>query len=182
MPVTTNYGWTMPTEGGDSGTWDTILNTMFQAIDTTVKSVENKTDQQYGVAYIPGNAGADGLNFFSSSNPEGAAIHMGGGLVTPLVIPIRVRPGHRITGWAVRGKDANLLSVARLGYRDNAGGAFVQVGTDKTLASASHTTYSESGLTHDVLADRIFYIKVTPSVGASALAVDWVSVTTIDTP
>lgn len=39
MATTTNYGWTLPTVGDDSGAWGTILNTLIQAIDTALKAV-----------------------------------------------------------------------------------------------------------------------------------------------
>jgi hypothetical protein len=39
MATTTNYGWTLPTNGGDSGAWGTILNTLLQAVDTALFTV-----------------------------------------------------------------------------------------------------------------------------------------------
>lgn len=44
MADTTNYGWTKPTVGGDSGAWGTILNALFDDVDSDVKSVEDKAD------------------------------------------------------------------------------------------------------------------------------------------
>lgn len=44
MPTTTNFGWTTPTEDGSPGTWDTILNTAFQAIDTNLQTVKTTAD------------------------------------------------------------------------------------------------------------------------------------------
>jgi hypothetical protein len=44
MPDTSNYGWTLPTPGGDSGLWGGILNTAFEAIDTDLAGVEDKAD------------------------------------------------------------------------------------------------------------------------------------------
>lgn len=39
MATTTNYSWTIPDVGGSNGSWGTILNTLFQAIDTAVFTV-----------------------------------------------------------------------------------------------------------------------------------------------
>lgn len=52
MPDTTNYGWTYPTVGGNADTWGTVINTAFQAIDTSLKAVE---DQQDGFLTIANN-------------------------------------------------------------------------------------------------------------------------------
>ena len=41
MPATANYGWTIPTVGGDSGAWGTILNAAFNAADASLKTIEN---------------------------------------------------------------------------------------------------------------------------------------------
>ena len=42
MPTTTtNYGWTKPTIGGDSGNWGNELNTTLDSVDTTVKAVSD---------------------------------------------------------------------------------------------------------------------------------------------
>lgn len=40
MPTTTNYGWTEPTVGGDSGNWGSILNTLFGAVDSVVHGID----------------------------------------------------------------------------------------------------------------------------------------------
>lgn len=40
MPVTTNYGWTEPTVGGDSGNWGSILNTLIGAVDSVVHGID----------------------------------------------------------------------------------------------------------------------------------------------
>ena len=49
MPDTTNYGWTYPTVGGNADTWGTVINTAFQAIDTSLKAVE---DQQLQIDQV----------------------------------------------------------------------------------------------------------------------------------
>jgi hypothetical protein len=40
MPTTTNFSWIMPTVGSDVGSWGTILNTLFGAIDAEVYAAE----------------------------------------------------------------------------------------------------------------------------------------------
>lgn len=44
MPQTTNFEWTLPTPGGDAGTWDTILNAAFDEIDADLKIVSDVAD------------------------------------------------------------------------------------------------------------------------------------------
>lgn len=41
MATTPNYGWTVPTVGGDSGAWGTILNAAFNAADASLKTIDN---------------------------------------------------------------------------------------------------------------------------------------------
>lgn len=43
MATTTNYGWTKPTVGGDNGTWGTIANALFDAVDAALKVVADAT-------------------------------------------------------------------------------------------------------------------------------------------
>lgn len=38
---TSNYGWTKPIVGGSNGAWGTIINTLFDAADASLKAVEN---------------------------------------------------------------------------------------------------------------------------------------------
>lgn len=45
MPDTDVFAWTMPTEGGDPGTWDTILNALVDDdIEGTVSTVKTTAD------------------------------------------------------------------------------------------------------------------------------------------
>lgn len=37
--TTANYGWTKPDVSGDTGAWGTLLNTIFDAVDTSLKAV-----------------------------------------------------------------------------------------------------------------------------------------------
>lgn len=41
MADTTNYGWTKPTVGGDTGAWGGILNTLFDDADGDLKAVDD---------------------------------------------------------------------------------------------------------------------------------------------
>lgn len=43
MSTTTNYGWSKPTDGGDENTWGVELNTLFDAIDSEVHTVQVAT-------------------------------------------------------------------------------------------------------------------------------------------
>lgn len=65
MP-TTNYGWTTPTVGGSSGAWGTILNTIFDDIDTDLKAVDDAT--KLPITDLGSVSGAQNLNLASSYN------------------------------------------------------------------------------------------------------------------
>lgn len=41
MAVTANYGWTLPTVGGDNNVWGGVLNTLLNAADSSLKTIEN---------------------------------------------------------------------------------------------------------------------------------------------
>lgn len=42
MATTPNYGWTLPTVGGDPDTWGTVLNALLDAVDAQVKANQNQ--------------------------------------------------------------------------------------------------------------------------------------------
>lgn len=41
MALTPNYGWTIPTVGGNLGSWGSVLNTLSIAVDAVVKAVSD---------------------------------------------------------------------------------------------------------------------------------------------
>jgi hypothetical protein len=185
MPVTTNYGWTMPTEGGDTGVWDTILNALFQDIDDQVFALEGRIEALEGYAL----ASEIFISGFDSIAPvvNGVAAWDSGGVeyanLNPLNLPLRIplrhlRVGMQITGFQSNGAVAGSRSATVSLYRLHDAGA--------TQVSAGHALGSSTtGLTHDVLADNQYFLLVTPSGGSTVsdtTAVDWVKVTVIETP
>lgn len=44
MANTANYGWVKPTVAGDTNVWGTELNTLFDAVDANLKTVNNEAD------------------------------------------------------------------------------------------------------------------------------------------
>lgn len=175
----------MPTEGGDTGVWDTILNAMFQEIDTDVFALDARVDALEGYAL----ASDIFISGFDSIAPvvSGVAAWDSGGVeyanLNPLNLPLRIplrhlRVGMRITGFQSNGAVAGARSATVALYRLHDAGA--------TLVNAGHALGSSTtGLTHDVLADNQYFLLVTPSGGSAVsdtTAVDWVKVTVIDTP
>lgn len=173
----------MPTEGGDTGVWDTILNTLFQDIDDQVFANEGRIDDLEAlflaehyvhgydsiVPFVSGVAQWDNAVEYASINV----------LNLPLRIPLRaLRPGMRITAFESSGAVAGSRTATVSLYRLNNAGA--------TLVSAGHALGgTTSGLTHDVLADNQYFLLVTPSGGSlisDTTAVNGVSVTVIATP
>lgn len=59
MSDTTNFGWTKATVGGDSGAWGTVLNTLFDDIDTDLKTVQNEAKMLIGALATSGTVTLD---------------------------------------------------------------------------------------------------------------------------
>lgn len=72
MATTTNYGWTVPTVGGDNSTWGTIANAVFTAIDSALYAVSVATTaaQAELTALKAAEVGMVG-HFLASSAPSG---------------------------------------------------------------------------------------------------------------
>lgn len=50
MAVTANYGWTKPTVSGDNNIWGGIANTLYDAVDSALKTVENLANARLPLA------------------------------------------------------------------------------------------------------------------------------------
>lgn len=59
MADTTNYAWTKATVGGDSGAWGTILNALFDDVDTDLKSVQDMAKMLVGTLGTSGTVTID---------------------------------------------------------------------------------------------------------------------------
>lgn len=70
--ATTNYGWTPPTVAGSSGTWGTLLNTLFDEADADLYAVEQKTklllSSPSAGATITCNLASDATYFVATPN------------------------------------------------------------------------------------------------------------------
>lgn len=180
MATTTHFGWTKPTVGGDNGAWGGILNTVLDDIDADLDTERDRltllddevrlAQQRMAWAAPSGNAywvplfnGGDSLPGITTTvglNPS----------LVPLYIPLPVKEGERITEfktWGeVQGGDSGDASLVRV----DSTGAF-------TVISAGHAITgglgfdTTSGLTHDVLADNFYAVKINPVVAWSGVSV-----------
>jgi hypothetical protein len=150
---------------------------MFQDIDDDVAALQDRSDAQYERMLLPAVSGAG--SGWQASSINGSMIHAVIGSVGSLIVPLpHLRPGMRITGLHVRGLDATSTSVAVLAYQDNAG-ANTDIGSGVGIPS-SLSNVSETGLTHDVAADRMYYVYVTPNPGETSIV--WVALDIEDSP
>lgn len=184
MPTTTNYGWAIPTEGGDTGVWDTILNAAFDDIDADLFDVDGRVAvlEDFVLASDLFVSGYDGIiPFISGVGQWDNGVEYGSlnPFNSPYRIPLRnLRPGMRITGFQSNGGVTGTRTATVALYRVHGGGA--------TEVNAGHSIgNTTSGLTHDVLADNQYFLYVIPAGGstiADTTAINWVKVTVIETP
>lgn len=166
MPATANYGWIYPTEGGDIGTWDTILNTLFIDADVDVKAVEDiavkDLTHKNAQFIVPG--GDLSQYWFGSilGTYENAA---GNPLNDTNLIRLDLRVGTKITGFSTRGVVSGARAcVASLVYVTIADASETQVSAGHSFLGAL-TTQTTSSLNHAVVAGRTYFVKLTPSGG-----------------
>lgn len=129
MANTTNYGWAKPVVGGSTGAWGTLVNAIFDAIDSVLKTVSNaatsaqtnalkaldETIQQpiTAGAEVLSNDHHDGGFFFGSAVRFDTATNANQGLNYNGDIPLRhLRPGHRLRGFEVRGAQSGAASIS----------------------------------------------------------------------
>jgi hypothetical protein len=175
---TTHFGWTQPTVGGDTGAWGTILNTMHDLIDADIRVNAGKPSEQLLIPAVNGH----GLqwNSVEASRPSLTAFiaNTPGNLYVP--IGERLRVGQRITGFTSKGAiTPNAAATVELWYTDSSGDTQVSAGHSLPGSLGETTT---SGLTHDVVADRAYFIKVDPSGPTGSIELVYVKLTVIKTP
>lgn len=187
MPTTTRYSWTIPTEGGDSGTWDTILNTLFAAIDEQVfqnaRDLASINDKRFMAGMGNGRLSSGGWFHSAIGGAIENAVDNPAGVVYTIQIPVRV--GQRITGFTSYGaRFGNRAAQVSLWYSDVGGGSSqISAGHSLPLTTAAETT--TGSLTHDVLANRFYFIQVAPSGGSvsgDSTSLSYFKVSVITTP
>lgn len=157
----------MPAEGGNSGTWDTVLNTMFEQMDTDVFDIQTRVEalegggsgvgDVYASAYravppfINGVAQWDGPVEYASVNVLNLALR----------IPLgRLAVGSEITGFASSGAVGGVrTATAALYYFDDSGWHEISAGH----ALGGSTT----GLSHVITDDQDYFVQIIPSGGSS---------------
>jgi hypothetical protein len=194
MADTTNFGWTKPTVAGDNGAWGAKANTLFDDIDTDLKTVSDavtaaQTDADLGVIAAAENIAfpllylsASGNLIRSTNSPavtyptdfDTRVAGSGGGAATAIfAIPLTgLKPGQRITGFKYSAKNGTggLTSTVTL-YAVSTAGATTVVGSDvQSIVSASYATYTKSGLSYTVLADTayILFVQLTVTTTGNA--------------
>lgn len=100
---TTNFGWDVPTVGGDSGAWGTILNTLFNDIDTDLKSVQDMAKMLIGALSTSGTVTINlATNRYFTITPAGTVtfafsnVPAGSTEATGVIIRISNSGGHTI--------------------------------------------------------------------------------------
>lgn len=183
MPVTTNFSWTIPTEGGDSGTWDTILNTFINLLDDDLQAVAGKLNEQL---LIPASSGfapaAQSPNWLRGSG--GYVVH-GAASADSYYIPIndRLRVGQRITAFTSNGGVVGTkTATVSLIHVDALGPGETVISAGHSLPTGGIAATTTSGLTHDVLADKAYFIKIVVNADINQAQINSVQLTLTKTP
>lgn len=191
--ATTNYAWGEPTPGGSTGVWALNsaggLNYLHQQIDTELFRVEglvnasaSLTEQPLiipSTAYTPSGTwtgGIGGVLEYGSINTGNYAV---------LIPLLHLRTGVRITGFTSYGAvgGTRTATVALKMMNTDGSATTISAGHALPLTTAAQTT--TSGLTHDVVADKAYYIDIKPAGGVLVTdytALSWVRLITIATP
>lgn len=120
---TTNYGWDVPTIGGSSGAWGTILNTLFDDIDADLKTVQDMAKMLIGTLATSGTVTLDlTTNRYFTITPAGPVtfafsnVPAGAVEATGVVIRLTNTGGYAIT-WpaSVKWPGGTVPSVATSG-------------------------------------------------------------------
>lgn len=194
MALTTNYSWDKPTVLGDVGAWGTKLNTLFDAVDSQVKTNDTAGLAASAAALAAANvAKAENLAFpicpammfrqqgitpplMLDSNTPHAFVTKADttAVLGAFYIPIvGLAVGFRITGFTSFGHAAAaLFATCKLVYYSKDG--------TQTVVSAGHSLptvngqTTTSGLAHDILADKAYAFRFDISGNVSSdLAVYW---------
>jgi hypothetical protein len=168
----------MPTEGGNTGTWDTILNALFQDVDDQMFLVEAKADvaSASGVGdFLLSATGA--LEGWPAGVPENNWYFTGGGrantdsLPNDLFFRLPSLPvGHVIDAIRSYGNitAGPTFTVSLLRLAQDGTITVVNAGHNlPTVAGETETT----GIAHVILAETDYFIRVQRSAGTNTLAV-----------
>lgn len=158
---TTYFAWDKPVVGGDTGAWGTILNTLHDAVDADMRVHAGRLGEQL---MIPAAYGGGATWVISG----GYALHSELNVNTfHLPISERLRVGQRITAFSSYGWTSSVDKTATVAL------VYVSTAGVETVVSAGHSLpvgaigeTTTAGLTHDVAADRAYFIKVTPNSNA----------------
>lgn len=182
--ATTNYGWTLPTEGGDTGTWDTKLNAAFEEVDTELKRVEDDLDVTETAAFDaprtlaamewfqPRSLSTDSDAFFPDASNRLQHIVGTASVQYVAYVPLKVQVGQTLTGFTARAyRHADMSTVTlQVGYFDQ-DGTFTTVGTTEAVSSgASLATVTKTGLSHTVVAGRVYAVAFSCAHAGAASA------------
>lgn len=119
MPTTTNFGWTTPTPGGDTGAWGAILNALFDDMDDMLfgwltessvfleglhsQTLASEGFEPSGDSATPGERQ---WNAVTSPRHE-MQFQGGGGDVVPFYIPLKGFEGYAINTISIWGRVAS---------------------------------------------------------------------------
>jgi hypothetical protein len=184
---TTNYAWDIPNVGGDGGSWGTVANVVFNAIDTQVKNRQNEAataqaDATKGLSetlalanalhQIYGNVAWEGVNYtgWLYSSAVGRITHQLTSATNMFMKLDGLVPNDRITAFTTYGSAGAdyTTKTVELGYFSDTG-SWTQITLGHTLGT-SNALQTTSGPGHDVVANRAYYLKVVLSAPSSPSA------------
>lgn len=179
MPSSPNFGWTTPTPGGSSGAWGDILNDAIDAIDEAVYPTAGKLSE---CGLLDLTSAESQFRTAGVCQIDATGVFLGPG-PSPVYVPIPfAKPGVRITAFTSRTSGSGAMTgTVSLGYVDNTG-AWTQVSAGHATVSGAAADTTTSGLTHDVVTGRRYFIRIDCTGASGAINVVALTIAVQATP
>ena len=191
MADTANYGWTKPTVSGSSGAWGTLLNTMADDIDASLKTVDDAAD----AAQADATAFGDELlahpmihsaEFIDKTPNTGVTRNVGAGIgltmstaqsVATLIVPLRLRIGEKVTGFTSKGQAPSGTTVSVVLSMVSNGDIVIAQTSHTHSTSLAEVTTTNIGYAPTATVSVVMAVTIQRTSGTGIPSIMWIKPT-----